>query len=81
MNESSRIFLDNNRHHYELLMRAGIVKHLDNATREGLLNVIRTEFDRGYLVNLWCGECVVTMLKYAYVQYDRWREKQVVVAT
>jgi hypothetical protein len=69
-------FLDENRGHYEILERAGYVKHLDIATREGLLNVIRKEWDPGYLSNNWCGECVANMLKFAYLQYDKWIQSQ-----
>lgn len=74
MNEESIKFLDENRSHYDILVRAGYVKHLDIATREGLLNVIRREWDPGYLSNNWCSECVANMLTFAYVQYDKWIE-------
>lgn len=76
MNSESITFLDENRGHYEVLVRAGYVKHLDIATREGLLNVIRREWDPGYLSNNWCAECVANMLKFAYTQYDKWIESQ-----
>lgn len=72
MQQSSIDFLNTHRHHYEILVRAQYVKHLDSATREGLLQVIRIEFDPGYISDLWCPTCVATMLTYAYVQYDKW---------
>lgn len=72
MTTESQAFLDNNRYHYNWLVNAQMVKHLDGATREGLLQVIRKEFDPGYPCDLWCGNCVANMLRYAYVQYDQW---------
>jgi hypothetical protein len=76
MTQESREFLNNNRHHYDLLVNAGYMRHLDYATREGILQVIRREFDGGYLVNQACAECVANMMKFAYTQYDKWLAKQ-----
>jgi hypothetical protein len=69
-------FLDANRYHYDLLVRAQYLKHLDGATRQGILNVIRKEFDPSYLSDLWCSTCVATMITFAYVQYDKWLAEQ-----
>ena len=76
MNQASIDFLEANRHHYDLLVRAQYVKHLDGATRDGLLTVIRREFDGRYMSNNWCAECVANMLKFAYEQYDQWKAAQ-----
>lgn len=76
MNESSRNFLNANRHHYDLLIRAQYVKHLDISVREELLAVIRREFAPGYLSNNWCPECVANMIRFAYEQYDKWLAAQ-----
>lgn len=75
MNQSSRNFLDTNRGHYDLLIKAQVVKHLDAATRQGLLDVIRMEFDGGYNANLWCPECVTNMLRFVYEQYDKYLDR------
>lgn len=72
MTDESKAFLDQNRYHYHWLVNAGMVKHLDGNTRQGLLDVIRKEFDPGYLSDLWCSDCVANMLRYAYVQYDKY---------
>lgn len=74
MQQSSIDFLNTNRHHYNCLVNAGFVRNYDMSVRQGVLDVIRKEFDPGYQTTLWCGECVMTMLKYAYVQYDKWIE-------
>lgn len=78
MTPESIAFLDANRHHYDLWLRAQYVQHLDIATRQELLNVIRREFDPGYLGQLWCPTCVVDMLKLAYTQYDKWIKEQAI---
>lgn len=72
MKNENKAFLDANRHHYNLLVNAGIVKHLDGATREGLLRIIREEFAPNYIASTWCQSCVADILKFAYVQYDKW---------
>ena len=72
MKPESIAFLNANRRHYEGFIRAGIVNHFDAATRQGMLDVIRAEFDPGYLTSMWCNQCVIDMLKFAYIQYDKW---------
>lgn len=76
MTPESITFLDANRYHYNWLINAGMVKHLDGYTRERLLQVIRIEFDPGYIADLWCPTCVATLLTYAYVQYDKWLKQE-----
>ena len=71
MTDDSIKFLEENRHHYDLLIRAGYVKHVDNAFKEKLLQVIRTEFQPAYNANLWCGPCVMDMINFAWTQYDK----------
>lgn len=76
MKKESIAFLDANRHHWVSWEKAQIFNQLDYGVRDGLLNVIRDEFDPGYLTNLWCSPCVVEMLRYAYTQYDKWLKQQ-----
>jgi hypothetical protein len=76
MKQSNIDFLNANRHHYEMWVKAQIVNHLDQATRQRMLDVIRDEWDGRYLANLWCSPCVVSMLVYAYTQYDKWLLQQ-----
>lgn len=64
-------FLDANKHHYDLLIRAQYVKHLDGATRQGLLDAAK-EFSPGFNADLWCPTCVADMLKRVYGWYDEW---------
>lgn len=71
MKQENKDFLEQHRPIYDMLVKAGIVTHLDNATREGILRVIREEWDGGYMINTWCQSCVVDMIKYAYVQLEK----------
>lgn len=71
MRPENKKFLDDNRHHYDLLVKAQVVKHLDMATRTNLLKVIHEEFNPAYLGQLWCQSCVADMISFAYTQYDK----------
>lgn len=72
MKAENKAYLDANRHYYTILIQAGIIKHLDGHTRENLLRIIREEFAPNYLINLWCQSCIADLLKFAYMQYDKW---------
>lgn len=76
MKASNTAFLEAHRGIWTMYQRAQIVVHIDAATKDGLLRVIHEEFDPGYLVNMWCGACVIDMLKYVYGQYEQWLQAQ-----
>lgn len=69
-------FLEANRHHYTTLVNAGFIQHLDQSTRQRMLDIIHEEFNPGYIATLWCQSCIADMLKYLYVQYDKWVASQ-----
>jgi len=69
-------FLEVHRGIWDTWQRAQFIQYIDESTKQGLLNVIREEFDAGYLINMWCGACVVEMIKYVYTQYDQWLDAQ-----
>lgn len=71
MSPENTNFLNENRFHYDILVRAGYVKQIDYGVRERLLKIIQQEFDPGYMANLWCGDCVMSMIKFCYEQYDK----------
>jgi hypothetical protein len=68
-------FLNDNRPHYETLVRADFLTNIGYDVKNGLLNIARV-FDPGYQANLWCGPCVCDLVKYAYTQYDKWLLEQ-----
>jgi len=65
-------FIENNRRHYDTWLSAQYVKHLDGATRNGMLAIIRRYFAGNYIADVWCQSCVANMLVYLYTQYDRY---------
>jgi hypothetical protein len=76
MKPENTAYLEVHRGIWTMYEKAQIVVHIDEATKQGLLRVIHEEFDSAYLVNLWCGACVVDMLKYVYTQYEQWLQAQ-----
>lgn len=74
MTQESINFLEANRFHYDILMKAGYVKEVDHNFKETLLAVIRKEFQPGYNAVLWCGPCVADMIKFAWAQYDKLKQ-------
>ena len=76
MKPENTAYLEAHRGIWTMYERAKIITHMDQSVKDGLLRVIREEFDPGYLVNMWCGVCVVDMLKYVYTQYDKWLKAQ-----
>lgn len=71
MTPESITFLEANRCVYDTLMKAGTLSGLDHLTKQGFADLIRKEWDPGYMVNLTCGNCISDMVKYAYTQYDK----------
>ena len=69
-------FLEDNRYHYNLLVNAGMVRHLDGATRSKMQEIIANYFNKGYSADLWCAQCCMEMLKLCYTLYDTWKAKQ-----
>lgn len=70
MQEKNMAFLDSQRGHYITLTRAGFVQNLTNEVRQQLLDVIREEFNPGYLCCLHCQADVADMIRFAFTQYD-----------
>lgn len=71
MNQESIDFLDKHRFFFDKLEREGTINNIGFAEKEGFLNVIRKEFSPGYMVNLYCGNCIVDMIRFVYTQYDK----------
>ena len=65
-------FLEGNRFHHEMLMKAGQVRHLDGNTRSGMQRCIAVYWIKGYTADLWCGECCMDMLKLCYRLFDKY---------
>lgn len=70
MQGKNMAFLDENRGHYITLTKAGFVQNLTNDIRQTFLDIIREEFNPGYLCCLHCNADIAAMIKYVYTQYD-----------
>lgn len=76
MKPENQALLDANRHHYDTITKAGYVKHLNAHERDGMVRVMREEFQPGYNTDLWCAPCVFDMVKLLYQRYDAWLAAQ-----
>lgn len=66
MKNENKSFIKDNRHHYDILIKAGYVSQLDGATRQRMRDIIREEINPTYNTDLWCSTCVAEMIKYLY---------------
>lgn len=73
--EQQKQFMEDNRPHYDTLIRADFLTNIGQDVKNGLLEVARV-FAPAYQANLWCGPCVCELVKYAYTQYDKWVSEQ-----
>lgn len=75
MKQENKQFLDDNRRHYDTLMKAGFMS-MDAHIKNQMQEVMRQEFDAGYHTTLWCSTCVVDMVKMLYRRYDEYLAKE-----
>jgi hypothetical protein len=69
-------FLNDNRHHYDTLIKAFYLRSLSAEVRTRMQEIIRQEWEPGYHTDLWCGPCVSDMVKKLYRLYDEWLKQQ-----
>ena len=72
MSPESIKFLNDHRFFSDQLKKEGTIYNIGSAEKEGFLNVIRKDIDPGYMANLYCGQCVAEMIKFIYIQYDKY---------
>lgn len=65
-------FLNDNRHHYDTLIKAFYLRSLSAGVRSRMQQIIADEFQKGYSTDLWCGPCVTDMVLKLYKHYDEW---------
>jgi hypothetical protein len=73
-------FLEDNRHHYDLLKSAGYIKNLDLATREKLAAQAKI-IDPKYVASLHCSDCVIDLIRFVYVNYEKQKAESTVKMT
>jgi hypothetical protein len=69
-------FLDDNRTHYDTLIKAFYLRGLSGETRSRMQEIIGKYWQPGYHTDLWCGPCVSEMVKKLYRHYDEWLKEQ-----
>lgn len=72
MKEEDKKFLDDNRFHYDILVKAFYIRNLSGATRENMQRIMSDYFRPGYTAELYCGSCVSRMVLDLYRHYDEW---------
>lgn len=72
MKAENKQFLEENRHHYDTLVKAFYLRSLSGETRSKMQQVMSEEFQPGYSTDLWCGTCVTEMVRSLYTHYDNW---------
>ena len=75
MKPESIQILEKHAEHWRTLSKAGYVKHLDHTTKKELEKVYQDEIDPTFHGTLWCGECVVEMIRKVYTRYEKWQEE------
>lgn len=76
MNQQDIDFLEANRHHHNMLVNAGQVRHLDGNTRSEMQRIISDTWIKGYSADLWCPQCCMEMLTLCYRLFDKWLSDQ-----
>lgn len=69
-------FLNDNRHHYDTLIKAFYLRSLSGEVRSRMQDIIGRYWQPGYHADLWCPPCCVDMIKKLYRHYDEWLAQQ-----
>lgn len=70
MTNEDKDFLEAHRGHYNTAVNAGYIQDLGQDIKMRMVDIIKRYFAPAYLTNLWCGPCIMDMVKYLYTQYD-----------
>lgn len=71
MQPENRNRLEKYREMYNAWVNDQVLYNMDGAAKNEIIDVIRKEFNPGYVTELWCGSCVAKMLVYAFEQMDK----------
>lgn len=71
-------FLEDNRFHYDTLVKAFYLRSLQGIVRSEMQRIISDNFEKGYTTDLWCGPCVSDMVLKLYRYYDEYLKQQTV---
>lgn len=68
-------FLEDNRTHYDTLVKAFYLRGLTGETRSTMQRLVGKYWQPGYTSDLYCPPCVSDMLLLLYRLYDKWIEE------
>lgn len=77
MKQENLEILKRHEHLFTTLRDAQYMKGMNVGEKRDLLKVMQEEFIPKYQVDLWCPNCVATLVKKVYRHYEMWKEKQV----
>jgi hypothetical protein len=72
MNQSTIDIMEANRKFY-ITVKDGYVRGLNEHERNALMKVMHEEFNPNYVMDWWCGACVMDFIKLIYRLYDERR--------
>lgn len=76
MKPENKAFLEDNRDLWITLRDAQYLRFPHQGIKDGLVRVMREEFRPGYTADLWCGNCVATMVREVYTEFEKWEAAQ-----
>jgi hypothetical protein len=57
-------------------IKAGFMKNLEYPIIQAYHEIYKTHFDKDYILNAWCGDCVFNMVQRIMVKYDNEQVKE-----
>jgi hypothetical protein len=69
LSDEHKKFLEGKKVMYSNFQRAGVIPHLCTADAKTFLEIAKL-FDRGYIENLWCADCVMNLVDYVFKQVN-----------
>ena len=68
-------FLKENEENF-ITIKAGFMKNLEYPKIQAYHEIYKEHFDKDYILNAWCGDCVFNMVQRIMVKYDSEQVKE-----
>lgn len=72
MRQANRTRLEKYRSFYTCWVEIKSLSGIDAAGKNEIQDIIRQEWDPDYTCMMWCGNCVVNMIVFAFERMDAW---------
>lgn len=73
--EKELAFLKENEENF-ITIKAGYMKNLEFPKIQAYHEIYKTHFDKDYILNAWCGDCVFSMVQRIMVKFDSEQVKE-----